>query len=80
MIATQKAISKLILSLVRYGGHYIEQEKKLYMGNSEIKYLTCDKNASTAVKNALQKQYDAAMLDYNLFVSNKNKKNWIIHS
>ena len=74
-IATQKAISDSILSLARSGDPYIEQEKKIYMDNSEIKYFSCDENASTAVKDALKKQYDAAVLDYNLFVNNKNKEN-----
>ena len=43
------------------------------MDNAEMKLLTCDVNASTAVKNALKKQYDATVLNYNLFVSKNNK-------
>ena len=72
-IATQKAISESMKSLVRSGDRYIELEKKTYMDNAEMKLLTCDVNASTAVKHALKKQYDAAVLNYNLFVSKNNK-------
>ena len=68
-LKTQKAISKSIASLAKSGDKYILLEKKTYMDNIEIKLLTCD-DTNVALKEALKKQFEAAVADYERHAKN----------
>ena len=46
---TQKAISESLFLLAKSGDRYIELEKKSYMDDAEIKFITCD-NSNLALK------------------------------